>query len=266
MTAKELYDEGKLGEAIDAQIEYVKEKPTDHTGRFFLFELLLFVGELEWGRRQLDAIRSDQPEVELALERYRKALDAEATRRKVLTGQTRPKFLIDVPIQAKQRLDALTRYSRGAAAAGDHLLDRANVDSPAVMGLLNGEMVDGLRDFDDLLGPNLEVIAGREYCWIPLDQVESLTLNPVKFPRDLVWRQANLAVRHGPHGDVLLPALYFGSHASQDEAIQLGRATQWNTHKSGPARGLGRRVFHIGEKWVPFVDWQTFLGKPQSRC
>ena len=39
MNASELYREGKLQQAIEAQIAEVKSNPLDHSRRLFLFEL-----------------------------------------------------------------------------------------------------------------------------------------------------------------------------------------------------------------------------------
>ena len=39
MNAGELYKAGRLGEAIEAQVQEVKASPLDHSKRLFLFEL-----------------------------------------------------------------------------------------------------------------------------------------------------------------------------------------------------------------------------------
>ncbi len=47
MNATELYRAGKLQEAITAQVAEVKANPTDQGKRLFLFELLVFAGDLD---------------------------------------------------------------------------------------------------------------------------------------------------------------------------------------------------------------------------
>ena len=257
MTASELFQAGHLRAAIDAQIQKVKANAADQGARFFLFELFLFAGDMDRARKQLDVLRYDKPEALAAIEAFRKALDAETARRAVLSGRARPKFLKDVPPHAELRLSALAAYAAGNVAGGDALLDQANAEAPAVAGQLNDESVPALRDADDLFGTILEVFGGAEYCWVPLEQVEALTMNPVATPRDVVWRPANLALHDGPEGDVLLVGLYAGSHAHADEAVALGRVTDWIGADDAPTRGAGSRLFVAGDKWVGLNDWRT---------
>lgn len=250
---------------ISNQGQWAQVQPGDVAAQLNPFESCLFAGDLDSARQHIRFVHCEKPQAVGTERRYSKAIEAEATRRKVLAGHSRPKFLVDVPIQAKKRLDALVRYATGAVSVANNMLDRTNVDSPSVMGILNGDTIDGLRDIDDLFGPNLEVFVGWDYCWVPLDQIESLSMKAVTNPLDTIWRPANLAVRHGPQGDVLIPGLYPGSHSSTDEAVRQGRTTTWSASRSGPLRGMGGRVFIVGKKLIPFVDWRTFVGRPQSR-
>jgi type VI secretion system protein ImpE len=258
MNASELFQQGKLKAAIEAQIAKVKSNPTDQSARLFLFELFFFSGDLDRARKQLDNLRYERPEVTAAIESYRKALDAETNRRAVLTGQARPQFLRDVPEHAEIRLQAIASYSAQEIAAGNSLIDQANALAPGASGVLNGERVEQLRDGDDLFGPIVEVFASDKYVWVPLDQIESLTMNPLATPRDVIMRPASLTLIDGPTGDVLIPGLYFGSHLHPDEAIQVGRVSDWLGDESAPIRGAGAKLFLDGEKWVRFADWQSF--------
>jgi type VI secretion system protein ImpE len=257
MDASELFRAGRLRAAIDIQTVKVKGHPNDQAARLFLFELILFSGDADRARKQLDVLRYEKPEALAAVESYRKALDAETSRRKVLAGiGGRPKFLKDCPAHADLRFDALLRYHDGDSAAGDALVDRANAEAPPVTGTLNGEPIAGLRDADDLFGTILEVFAGQDYYWVPLDQIESLSMNPVQTPRDVLWRPANLSLRDGPQGDVLLPGLYPNSHVHPDEGVALGRVTDWPSEEGRPIRGAGSRLFVAGEKWIGLSDWR----------
>ena len=193
-----------------------------------------------------------------SVDSYRQSLVAEQTRRAVLGGQGRPKFLKEIPAHVELRLQALQAYASGDRAAADALLDQANSETPGVRGTLNGQTVAALRDADDLFGPVLEVIGGENYVWAPIDQIETVTLNPPTNPRDVIFRPAHLVYRDGPSGDVLLPALYPGSHSHPDEAIRVGRVTDWPSGEDGPSRGAGGKLFLAGEGWVRFVDWAEF--------
>jgi type VI secretion system protein ImpE len=259
MTASDLFQAGQLQAATDAQVQKVKAHPADQAARFFLFELLLFAGDLDRARKQLDALRYDKPENTAAVEAFRNALASEQARRDVLAGKARPRFIKDVPPHAELRLQALAAYGNGDLPLGNALLERANAEAPTVRGTLNGQPVEGLRDADELFGTILEVFAGGQYVWAPLEQVESVSMNPPGHPRDIILRPAQLVINEGPTGDVLLPALYPGSFTHPDEAIRLGRVTDWPADDGGPARGAGGKLFLAGDKWVSLHDWRELV-------
>jgi len=253
MTAQELFKAGKLREAIAEQIKSVKASPADHARRLFLFELLSFAGDLDRARRQIDAIRYDEIELENAVQSYRKLLDAEQARRRVFGDGIMPQFLTKPPEHLGKRLEAVNALRANQPAQAAALLAEATAAVPPVRGTLNGKPFDELRDCDDLFGPTLEVMAHGDYYWLPLEQVEALTANPPKFPRDLIWLPARLEVRDGPAGDVFLPVLYPGSHEHADDAIKLGRATDWKQTDAGPVLGVGLRSFLAGEQLVSLL-------------
>jgi len=257
MTASELFRAGQLQAAIDAQTQKVKAHPADQAARLFLFELLLFSGDLDRARKQLDVLKYDKPEATAAVDSYRHALTAEQTRRDVLAGKGRPKFLGPVPSHVEARLQALQNYASGDRAGGDTTLMNANAEAPEVQAILNSQTVAGLRDADDLFGSVLEVFGGENYVWVPLENVESVSVNPLTNPRDVILRPAHLVLRDGPSGDVLLPALYPESRSHPDEAVRVGRVTDWVGGETEPIRGVGGKLFTAGDNWVRFADWQT---------
>src|SRR5262245_42111457 len=259
MTASELFQSGQLQAAIDAQIQKVKAHPADQAARLFLFELILFTGDLDRARKQLDVLNYDNPQAMAAVQSYRHALVAEQTRRDVLAGKGRPKFLGPAPEHAELRLQAIQAYAAGDQTSGNSLLERANTEGPGVYGTLNDQLVSSLRDADDLFGPIVEVFGGENYVWVSLESVESLTMNPPGVPRDVLLRPAQLVVRDGPSGDVLVPGLYPGSHSHPDEAIRLGRVTDWVGGESDPVRGVGGKLQLAGENWMRFTDLRSLL-------
>src|ERR1700692_2735817 len=93
MNATDLFKQGRLKEALDAQLQEVKAKPGDHGKRLFLFELSAFAGDLDRARRQIDAVKYDDPEQQMATEGYRKLLDGEEKRRRLFRDGVAPKFL-----------------------------------------------------------------------------------------------------------------------------------------------------------------------------
>jgi type VI secretion system protein ImpE len=258
MSAGELFKAGRLREAIEAQVLEVKAQPGDAARRLFLFELHAFNGDLERARKQIDAIAVEPAEHQLAVATYASLLDAEAKRRGVFRQGSAPKFLTVPPAHVHDRLEALARLQAGDAAEADALLEKANADLPALRGSLNGQAFEGLRDVDDLFGTVIEVMAQGEYFWVPLEQVESLTMGAPRFPRDLLWFPARLELA-GTAGDVFVSALYPSSHEHTDEHVRLGRMTDWTAPEVRPTQGAGLHTFLAGDDPSGILEWRELI-------
>src|SRR5262249_13106072 len=134
----------------------------------------------------------------------------------------------------------------------------------AIKGELNGKKFDDLRDADDLFGPVLEVMAQGGYYWVPMEQIESITSNAPRFPRDLLWMPARLELRDGSGGNVFLPILYPGSFESDNEQVRLGRLTDWKTLENGPTLGIGTHLFLMGDDAVSLPEWRELILEEQE--
>jgi type VI secretion system protein ImpE len=256
MSASELYRTGKLEEAIQAQISEVKANPADHAKRLFLFELSVFVGDLDRARRQIEAVEYTEPELQIALMAYRKLLDAEQKRRQLFADGLKPGFLVAPPEHVGLRLEAVNRMRQKQPAGAASTLAKAQEATPALEGLLNKKPFTALRDCDDLFSGVLEVMSQGNYYWVPFEQIDTLAAKPPKFPRDLLWLAARLEVRDGPAGDVFLPALYPQSHEHADNQVKLGRMTDWQGAEGEPVRGMGLRMFLVGDDDVSLLEWR----------
>src|SRR5262249_3032210 len=157
----------------------------------------------------------------------------EEKRRRLFRDGLAPKFFKAPPEHARLRLEAVNRLRENRPAEATELLTKANEGAGALKGQLNNKPFEALRDADDLFGTILEVLAHGEYCGVPLEQVVSVVMNPPKFPRDLLWVPARLMMDEGEQGEVYIPALYSGSHQHPDEAVKLGRSTDWKQAPGG---------------------------------
>jgi type VI secretion system protein ImpE len=257
MNASEFFKAGQLQEAITAQIQEVKANGADQAKRLFLFELLAFAGELDRAQRQIEAIHHDDPEIDTAVAAYAKLLEAEQQRRRLFRHGVSPQFVGEAPEHVQLRLDAVNRLRENHPAEAAELLAQAAAATPAIQGELNGKAFDSLRDCDDLFASVLEVIShGGVYYWVPLEQVDTVTMKAPKFPRDLLWLPARLEIRDGPGGDVFLPTLYPGSHEHPDNRLKLGQATDWKSADGGPVLGIGLRTFLVGEDSISLLEWR----------
>ena len=258
MTPTELYQAGRLREAIDAQVAEVKANPTDQARRAFLFELLAFAGDLDRATRQVDAAHYDQPDLVMASLGYRKLMESETARRRFFDDGVPPEILGEETATIKLRIEAagLLRLGRPAEAAA--LIAQADEAMPPLQGKLNGKPFATFRDADDLLGGVLEVMAQGKYFWIGLEQVVALGMKAPRFPRDLLYFPARLDLA-SESGEVFLPALYPGSYRHEDDQIKLGRATDWVGPEGGPVLGVGAKMFLVDDEAVGLLEWRELL-------
>jgi type VI secretion system protein ImpE len=261
MTGDELFQAGKLREAIEAQSAIVRKNPSDQDARYTLFVLLSFEGELERAEKALDVIAELDPEIAPRSVIYRNLLLAEYERRKVFEASAVPTLPPDAPGYAKSRLEALRWMREGDLDSAEKHIDQAVEQTPELEGKLNGEPFEAFRDYDDLLASIFEVYAGGRYIWMPVTSVRKLELVPPTTALDLLWRQAKLHDAAGDVADVHLPVLYPPSYAHENEAVKLGRLTDWA--ERGPLyTGIGQHVFLAvrgGERYEESIlGFETF--------
>lgn len=255
MQASELFKAGQLDQAIAAQIEEVRKTPADHARRLFLFELLSFACEWDRAERQVQAIQTNELELDAALLNYKKLVEAERTRQRVFSEAVRPQFLQAPPPHAELRLQALLRLVEKRPAEAAELLAQADEQTPSIEGTWNKLPCAGLRDCDDLLSGIVEVMAHGDYYWVPWEQIELIACNPPSTPRDLIWRPVRLETREAASGDAFIPTRYPQTWQTTDVALKLCRATDWLGDdsslvpgQSGPVQGLGAKMVLFGDQ------------------
>jgi len=229
MNAKELFQAGRLSEAVQALSAELRDNPTDARRRTFLFELLCFAGEYDRAERQLEVLGQGGPPSELGAVLYRSALEAERTRQEMFRKREFPS-------------------ASGAA-------------EPPLSGRLNGNPFESLSDADPRVGAKLEVFAAGSYLWLPLAHIASLRIEPPRRLRDLLWTPAG--IRTGPGfkglelGEVFLPVLYAGSWRHPDDAVRLGRSTVWEEEADGQALPIGQKMLLVDGEEFPLLEVRT---------
>lgn len=225
--AKELFQAGKLNEAIDELVREVKANPSDVSRRTFLFELSCLAGDWERAERQLDVIGHQSAEAELGVMVYRANMKAEVERRRVFAEGVQPHFLSEPPAYVDLHVAALSQIIRGEIAEARATLDRAEEERPAIAGKLGGQEFQDFRDYDDRIGPVLELIVKDKYVWLPFEQIRSMDITPPKQLRDMLWASARIEALDGTIGEVYVPTLYPGTYNSENDQVRLGRMTDW---------------------------------------
>jgi type VI secretion system protein ImpE len=258
VNADQLFRAGKLREAVAAVVEDVRSRPSDLGRRLLLSELLCFTGELERADSHLDAIAHADPGRLPMMVGLRQLIRAEQARRDFHQAGNVPQFLTPPEGAERLLLEASVHRRAGDAKAESALLERVEAERAHPGGECNGEVFTDFRDLDDRMSCILEVYtsSGR-YYWIPTAQIESMEFRDPAEPSDLLWRRVVMSVKGGPDGEVFIPVLYPGSELEEDDAIRLGRSTDWRTGEGGEVRGLGQRMFLVGENAVPILELKT---------
>jgi type VI secretion system protein ImpE len=149
----------------------------------------------------------------------------------------------------KLHLEASILLREGKPQEAARLLDEAEQQRPCVSGVCDGAAFDDFRDIDDLTAGFFEVLTSTgKYYWIPVERFDLIEFRAAERPRDLLWRRAHAVVRGGPDGEVFFPALYAGTCLEADDRLRLGRMTDWRSGEGEPTRGIGQRMFVVGEE------------------
>lgn len=228
MNARELYKAGKLNDTIASLNLLLQENPTDRANRTFLFELLCFAGQYDRAEKQLGILEQEgNPDSMLAILVYRAALHAERIRQDMFD---KPHFSMS---------------------------DSGSIDSK-LRGKLNGKEFESLSDADPRIGAKLEVFAAGDYLWISFRDIASLTIEPPRRLRDLLWLPGEM--RTGPSfetrdlGEVLLPTISPLSWHETDDEVRLGRLTAWKKHNQGPVIPFGQKLLLVDGEEIPFLE------------
>ncbi len=261
MTPIELFQEGKLCEAIQAQDRFVFSHPDDAAARLLLCEFLLFDGNLDSIHAHLERLPHDIPGMDDYCRGFRQLIAAEERRRRILSepGEN-PITLLKPPEHLLRRFDALSAFRRGDQSGCVEILDDADARFPGVGGHVDGRECDDVRDGDDLFACVLEVLIDGQYAWFPFDQIGRMRLGSRESLRDRFFVPASLQARSGEEWQVHLPALYPGTHLNEDDEVRAGQATDWYAEDDGPIRGVGLRVFNFGEEELTLLDFTLWEG------
>ena len=257
-TAGGLFKAGRLAAAVEAAGAAVRKAPADLGARVLLAEVLIFAGNLERADVILDAASQVDPEAAVVMAEFRQLLRADTARRQLRRDGRVPEFLGEPTDTQRLVLAALVAARAGDAAQAAQLAGRAEAGRPHVAGFAGDAAFDDFRDADDLCAGSFEVLTTTgKYFWIPTERVASIEFHPPKRPRDLMWRRATMSVRDGPDGEVYIPVVYGSEDAALADALKLGRETDWIQEGDAPVRGVGQRLFLVGEDAQGIMDLTT---------
>lgn len=226
--AERLFQEGRLADAIVALGDTLKNNPADARSRTFLFELLCFSGAYDRAGKQLAALASADPDAVISTAWYQVALRAQVQRQEMFETGKLPE----------------------TAPGG------------SVSGTLNGNPFRDLRDGDPRIGPRLEAIIGGRYTWIPFRHLVRVEIKPPGRLRDLFWAPAELeatAELGNYSGDVILPVVTPFAYRHPNEAVRLGRVTEWVELEGGLEAPEGQKLLLVDGEELPILELRSLV-------
>ena len=254
-TAGVLFQAGRLAPAIEAANAALRKSPADLGARVLLAELLLFAGNFERADTILDAAAELDPSAMVAIAEFRQLLRADLARRQLRRDGRVPEFLGEPTPALRASLAAFVAWRDGDGAETARRLAEVETLRPPAAGFAGETAFDDFRDADDFHAGFFEVLTTTgKYFWIPTERVASVEFHPPRRPRDLFWRRASVSVIDGPDGDVYLPVIYDSEKPDLGDEFRLGRATDWLDPEDGPVRGIGQRVFLVGDEDRGIMD------------
>ena len=208
MQSRQLFQSGKLDEAIEALGAEVRDNPTDAQRRAFLFELLCFAGQFDRAEKQLSVLGRGNRDAEMGALLYHAALHAERLRNEMFEKQNFP--------QSSAKI---------------------------VGGTINGQAFSSITDADPRIGARMELFVAGQYVWLPFEHIAIVRTEAPKKLRDLLWAPA--IVRPNENftglelGEVLLPVIAPETWREADPAGSpraRHRMARDRRRRSGPRR------------------------------
>ena len=104
----------------------------------------------------------------------------------------------------------------------------------------------------------MEVFARRRLSVDSLQDVAVLELDPPKRLRDLLW--APVRLRTGPNfknkdlGEVLMPVIAPQSWQHADDAVKLGRVSEWCADEAGEEAPFGQKMLLVDGEEFPILE------------
>lgn len=232
MQPRELFQAGRLDEAVASLGVELRSDPGDAQRRAFLFELLSFSGNHDRADKQLDILAGGSAEAGIGALTYKAALQADRLRTEMFTSGSLPSGPAPRPVS----------------------------------GTLNGQPFTTLEDADPRIGARLEVYAGGQYLWLPLEHVASVRMERPARLRDLLWAPAKLLTGPGFHGvelgDVFIPALTPLAARHADPQVRLGRVTLWEELADGRVAPAGQKLLLVDGEEVPLLEVRELIVTP----
>jgi type VI secretion system protein ImpE len=248
-----LIREGEVAKAITVAKDGARSHPSKPEYRRLLFDL--FCVSADW-QRALTQLRvySELASDEKLLKVFGDLIHCENLRADIFAGNKTPVVMGEPEEWIGSLIKSNELAAKGQFEAAGELREKAFEGAQPVAGTINGEAFEWLGDADARLGPVIEIILNGQYKWLPIHQIQSMTLGEPAELLDLVWAQTEFTWTNGGQGVGFIPVRYPGTEAAGDEAMLLSRKTDWKAVEEGFEFGLGQREISTNEADYALLD------------
>lgn len=244
-------DATSLCEEANKIIETIKKEPVDDTHRMALANVRLLQGQYEKALQQMQVACLSNPEWVPQAQLVKMLIQCEATRQAVFEGKIQADLISPAPQWLEWMMYALKNEGTQADECYQ-LRARALMTAPEISGILNKEKpFFWFSDGDERLGPILEVYADARYFWLPIEQIESVELQPQGLALDLLWMKAWVFTPQAPTGKLqaYLPVRYARVPALHEDSTY---ETEWKKGQTPEGwQGKGVRVWYLDGEPTP---------------
>ncbi|TFW31993.1 virulence protein SciE type [Massilia horti] len=253
MQAQELLNEGRLNDALGVLQQAVRAEPACARHRIFLFQLLAVLGQWDRALTQLNmAAHLDANALPMA-QVYREAIRCEVLRAEIFAGRRTPLVFGEPQAWLGMLVEAL-RIDGDNPAKADGLRAQALEQAATSSGNIDGVRFGWLADADPRLGPVFEAVINGRYFWVPVERVARVQFEAPSDLRDTVWLPARFIWTNGGDSVALVPTRYSETVQSGDEALLMGRRTEWCEHGALAGRALGQRMLATDHAEYALMD------------
>lgn len=256
MEAISLFQQSKLGEALEVQTAALRADPTNVDGRYHMAGLLGFAGEFDRALAHLDFIAGERPELAPAVAMYVSSVHGEEERRRIYAQGHVPSTDPENEAAVRRRVRLRQHLAAGDAAGAAKEMAAIAAEPVPKASLAGGEPVP-FFDHDDGIGALLEVFVGGRCLWLPTANLRSLEFTPPRGLLDLLWAQCAIETRSGQRYAAHVPALYSGTAGRSDAQVRCGHKTEWQDELGVAFRGYGQRVFVAGDQEIGILELRS---------
>jgi type VI secretion system protein ImpE len=254
LTAEEYLQEGNLDEAMQQLKEQVRKDPANVQQRIFLFQLLCIQGDWQRALTQLNVAGELDDSTLAMVSMYRQVIACERFREQVFMGNKEP-LVMDRPEEwVAWLIQALKLTGQEKYQESQQLRERAFDAAPAISGTIDAQPFAWIADSDVRLGPMQEAIIDGRYFWVPVQCIQSMTIEKPVDLRDLVWLPVHYAWRNGGESYGLIPTRYPASYQRDDPLLALSRKTIWEDCGADLYIGYGQKVLTTESLEYPVMD------------